>query len=65
MRIRTTIAAVLLLGAAATACGSSGEPETIRVTVTQTVTASPSAKAAANAADGVLRMGAKQAVDDD
>ncbi|MEU0242889.1 DUF4352 domain-containing protein [Streptomyces sp. NPDC006235] len=65
MRTRTTIAAVLLLGAAATACSSSGEPETILVTVTQTVTASPSTKAAANAADGVLKMGAKQAIDDD
>ncbi|MFK0159491.1 DUF4352 domain-containing protein [Streptomyces sp. NPDC090499] len=41
MSTRTTMAVALLLGAAATACSSGGEPKTIRVTVTQTVTATP------------------------
>ncbi|MGP4090743.1 DUF4352 domain-containing protein [Streptomyces sp. KR55] len=64
MRTRTAIAAALLLGATATACSSSDEPKTIRVTVTQTVTATPSAETAADAADGVLKMGAAKTIVD-
>ncbi|MET8946611.1 DUF4352 domain-containing protein [Streptomyces sp. NPDC004542] len=60
MNARTAACAALLV--AATACSSGGEPQTIRVTVTQTVTASPGAKAGTRA--GILEMGAKQAIDD-
>lgn len=64
MRTRTAIAAVLLLTATATACSSSGEPKTIRVTVTQTVTTTPSAETAADASDGVLKLGATKTIID-
>ncbi|WP_320783593.1 DUF4352 domain-containing protein [Streptomyces sp. CRN 30] len=55
---RATFAAVLL--GALTACGSSGEPETI--TVTETVTATPEADTQAKAAadDDVLKIGSKK-----
>jgi hypothetical protein len=55
--------AALLVAATATACGGSGEPETIRVTVTQIVTASPSS-AAPKTTDGALKMGATKSIDD-
>ncbi|MEU6802507.1 DUF4352 domain-containing protein [Streptomyces neyagawaensis] len=64
MRTRTAVAAVLLLATVGTACNSSGEPEKIRVTITRTVTASPGQKAAPKV-DGALKMGAKQALDDE
>lgn len=63
MRTRTVIAAALLL-AAATACSSSGEPKTIRVTVTQTVTTTPGAADAAKVDNGPLKIGAAATVRD-
>ncbi|MFD5492258.1 DUF4352 domain-containing protein [Streptomyces sp. NPDC127091] len=62
MRTRTgLITATLLVVAAGTACsGSSKEPKTIRVTVTQTVTPTPSTAAADHGAEGLLKMGAKK-----
>lgn len=64
MHTRTAVCTSLLLAASATAC-SSGEPKTVRVTVTQTVTAAPGTKAVPDANDSVLKMGAKKTVDDD
>ncbi|MER7968692.1 DUF4352 domain-containing protein [Streptomyces sp. NPDC096080] len=61
MHTRTAVVAVLLLGAAATAC-SSGTPKT--VTVTQTVTATPSSEPASDANAGVLKMGTKKTMTD-
>ena len=52
----------LLVAATATACGS-GEPKTIRTTVTQTVTATPSEESAATPG-GALKMGAKKTIND-
>jgi hypothetical protein len=65
MHARRTAGAALLVAATATACSSSGEPETIRVTVTQTVTSSPSTSDTPDANSGVLKLGAKKAIDDD
>ncbi|MGW1799001.1 DUF4352 domain-containing protein [Streptomyces sp. NPDC001984] len=65
MRTRTAITAVLLLGATTTACSSSGgEPETIRVTVTQTATTTPGAADDAKADDGPLKIRATATVRD-
>lgn len=63
MHAHRAAVAALLVAATATACSSSGEPKTIRATVTQTVTASP-AEEAATTADGVLEMGAKKTIND-
>jgi hypothetical protein len=58
MHVRTAVSGLILLAATATACSSDGEPETIRVTVTQTVTASPDGGAHdSTATDAVLKMG--------
>ncbi|MFC9529030.1 DUF4352 domain-containing protein [Streptomyces sp. NPDC056975] len=56
------LVAGLLLGTL-TACSSSGEPKTIRTTVTQTVTATPGEEAAAKTDDGTLKMGARKGAD--
>lgn len=64
MRTRTAITAVLMLGAAATACTSGDAKPSPTVTVTKTVTPSPSTEDAAGANAGVLKMGAAKAIDD-
>lgn len=64
MHTRRAVCTALLLAPTASAC-SSGEPKTIRVTVTQTVTATPGPKAAPDASDSVLKMGDKKTVDED
>jgi hypothetical protein len=63
MHARRAACAALLVAATATACSSSGEPKTIRVTATQTVTASPGEEAPAKAG-GALKMGTKKTIDD-
>ncbi|MEU6601989.1 DUF4352 domain-containing protein [Streptomyces flaveolus] len=65
MNTRRAVCAAALIAATVTACNGSGEPKTIRVTVTQTVTSSPGTSATANADSGVLEMGAKKTIDDD
>ncbi|MGW0131905.1 DUF4352 domain-containing protein [Streptomyces sp. NPDC003299] len=65
MNTRRAACAALLVAATATACSSSGEPKTIRVTVTQTVTAEPSsADPKSDPNNGVLKMGATKTVND-
>ncbi|MEU2062891.1 DUF4352 domain-containing protein [Streptomyces sp. NPDC013455] len=63
MHARRAAHAALLIAATATAC-TSGEPKTIRVTVTQTVTSSPSTKTAADTDSGILKMGATKTIND-
>ncbi|MEU4986270.1 DUF4352 domain-containing protein [Streptomyces sp. NPDC021969] len=64
MRRRTTILLITSLVALAGCGNSSGEPDTIRVTVTQTVTAQPSSKPAAAPDDGIYKMGDKATIND-
>ncbi|MEW2808600.1 DUF4352 domain-containing protein [Streptomyces massasporeus] len=61
MRNRTTIAAIAVIGATATACssGDSAKPAPT-VTVTKTITASQDTQAATDTSNGVLEMGAKR-----
>jgi hypothetical protein len=64
MHARTAACTALLVAATATACSNSGEPKTIRVTVTQTVTSPLGTKAEADTDSGVLKMGAKKTIND-